>query len=171
MKLNYRFLGEEFSLAPLQRTPQLSVSVNDLAMHVNDYSIDSPDQTFMLDGAQNEVFVARDGDDIFIHADGEVWEIRAVNAVEAAGTGSSSNDTVIAPMPGIVVSAPIVAGQTVTQGQTLIVIESMKLQTSIMADRDGCIAEVFFAQDESFDKGAELMRFVATQEQTTDEVG
>ncbi|MDA0822261.1 MAG: biotin/lipoyl-binding protein [Proteobacteria bacterium] len=171
MKLNYRFLGEEFALAPLQRTPRLSVSVNDTLVHVHEYAMGTAAQTFLFNNTQNEIFVARDGDDIFIHMNGEVWEVRAINAVEAAGTGSPSNDTVIAPMPGIVVSAPVVAGQEVREGQTLIVIESMKLQTSIIADRDGCIAGVFFAQDEAFDKGAVLMRFAATEDPTTDKVG
>lgn len=171
MKLNYRFLGEEFAVSPQQRTPRLSVSVNDMVVHVHGHSIDTAAQTFIFDDTEHEIFVARDGDDIFIHANGEVWEIRAVNAVEAAGTGASSNDTVIAPMPGVVVSAPVVEGQLVSQGQTLIVIESMKLQTSIIADRDGCIVEIFFAQDETFDKGAVLMRFAATEDHTSDEVG
>lgn len=57
-------------------------------------------------------------------------------AVIAAG------DRVDAPMPGKVVRLDIREGQTVRRGETLAVLEAMKMETEIPAPRDGVIARV-----------------------------
>ncbi|MBE1236801.1 pyruvate carboxylase [Phaeovibrio sulfidiphilus] len=49
---------------------------------------------------------------------------------------------VAAPMPGLVASVGVQAGQTVHSGQTLMVIEAMKMETALAADRDGVIERV-----------------------------
>ncbi|MBN9059565.1 MAG: biotin/lipoyl-binding protein, partial [Rhizobiales bacterium] len=49
---------------------------------------------------------------------------------------------VAAPMPGVVSTLAVKAGQTVKAGDVLLSIEAMKMETAIHADRDGTIAEV-----------------------------
>jgi acetyl/propionyl-CoA carboxylase alpha subunit len=166
MRLKYELLEREHEVETLQRSPSLAIKINDKRVIINDFQTDDAAQTFVIDDRDHKVFVVRDSDTIFIHADGETWEIRAINAIDAASQGRGSSDAVIAPMPGTVVTAHVAAGQQVTIGQTLIVIESMKLQTTIVADRDGSIAEVFFGENESFNKGAELMRFERVDSKT-----
>ena len=163
MRLKYELLDREHAVEPQQRTPNLVLDIDGVKIIVNDFQIDDQEQTFVIDGVELKGFVARDGDTIFVHANGETWEINAINAIDAAGLGRGASDAVLAPMPGTVVTAYVMAGDHVTRGQTLIVIESMKLQTSIVADRDGSIAEVFFSENESFNKGAQLMRFDVEQ--------
>ena len=51
-------------------------------------------------------------------------------------------DHVAAPMPGMVASVAVTAGQAVKQGDLLLTIEAMKMETAIHAQRDGTIAEV-----------------------------
>jgi len=47
-----------------------------------------------------------------------------------------------APMPGTVATVNVLAGASVTRGNVLMTIESMKMETSIRADRDGTVAEI-----------------------------
>ena len=47
-----------------------------------------------------------------------------------------------APMPGVISSVAVKAGQTVATGDVLLSIEAMKMETAIHADRDGRIAEI-----------------------------
>lgn len=159
MRAKFRFLGDEFDIAPLERGDPLTMAVNDRRIVIEAHDLDEGRQRFIVDHHEHSAYVVRDGDDIFIHLDGDVWEVQAIDPIDAAGTGVRGSDAVLAPMPGVVVSIAVAVGQTVIAGHTLIVIESMKLQTSIVAERDGVIAEVFFQQDQTFDKGAELMRF------------
>lgn len=69
-------------------------------------------------------------------------------APAATGTASplvlrpSSSDTVLAPIPGVIVLVSAQAGQRVAAGQELLVLEAMKMQNSIRAPRDGVVAAV-----------------------------
>lgn len=51
-------------------------------------------------------------------------------------------ETINAPMPGNIVNVQVKAGDTVTKGQVLLVLEAMKMENEIMAPRDGVIAGV-----------------------------
>jgi pyruvate carboxylase len=49
---------------------------------------------------------------------------------------------VAAPMPGLVVSVPVKAGQSVTKGDPLVALEAMKMETVIRAEKDGEVRSV-----------------------------
>ena len=46
------------------------------------------------------------------------------------------------PMPGLVVSIPVVVGQEVKTGETVAIIEAMKMQNILRAERDGVVKAV-----------------------------
>ena len=55
-------------------------------------------------------------------------QITALNPIEAVTEGSGGSDRLLAPMPGVVVSVNAGIGDAISEGQTLLTIESMKLQ-------------------------------------------
>ncbi len=66
-----------------------------------------------------------------------------------------------APMPGKVVSFAVKAGDKVTAGQTLAVMEAMKMEHTIAAPKDGVVAEILYAPGDQVMDGAELLRLSA----------
>lgn len=64
----------------------------------------------------------------------------------AAAAGGSS-----APVPGTVVAVEVSAGDEVTEGQTLVVLEAMKMEHRITASSDGVVAEVLVNAGDSVD--------------------
>jgi 3-methylcrotonyl-CoA carboxylase alpha subunit len=66
-----------------------------------------------------------------------------------------------APMPGKLVSFAVKAGDAVKAGQTLAVMEAMKMEHTIAAPRDGVVAEVLFAPGDQVTDGAELLKLEA----------
>jgi biotin carboxyl carrier protein len=66
-----------------------------------------------------------------------------------------------APMPGVVVSVQKTIGAAVRRGETILTIESMKLQMALNAPRDGVIAELPVREGDVFDKDAVLARLEA----------
>jgi len=49
------------------------------------------------------------------------------------------------PLPGSVVKVNVAAGQAVKKGDTLLILESMKMENPILADQDGTVAQVAVA--------------------------
>ncbi len=74
-------------------------------------------------------------------------------------TGSAGDGNVVnAPMPGLVKTVFAVAGQTVSAGDRLAVLEAMKMEHSLLAARDGVIAEVLVSDGAQVEAGAALVR-------------
>ena len=66
-----------------------------------------------------------------------------------------------APMPGVISTVAIAAGQTVKQGDVLLSIEAMKMETALHAERDGVIAEVLVRTGDQIDAKDLLVVFSA----------
>ncbi|WP_198351193.1 acetyl-CoA carboxylase biotin carboxyl carrier protein subunit [Flavisphingomonas formosensis] len=116
-------------------------------------------------GAASPVTIAVDGDRVYVHIDGAAHELvyQSPIAFHAAEAGGPAEDMVRAPMPGSVIATPVTAGDSVAAGDTLIVIESMKLETAVKAPRDGVVETVNFAVGQSFERDA-LLVTLASQE-------
>ncbi|SEO26803.1 3-methylcrotonyl-CoA carboxylase alpha subunit [Salinihabitans flavidus] len=65
---------------------------------------------------------------------------------------------VIAPMPGMVKAVFAEAGQTVAKGDRLAILEAMKMEHSLLAARDGVVAEVLAGAGTQVEAGAALIR-------------
>jgi len=66
---------------------------------------------------------------------------------------------VAAPMPGLVVSVPVTAGEQVAAGQKLCTLEAMKMETTLYAEREGRVAEVLVKPGTQIETGDLLLRF------------
>jgi biotin carboxyl carrier protein len=64
-----------------------------------------------------------------------------------------------APMHGLVVDVPVHEGDSVEKNQTLVVLESMKMQMQLRSPRQGKIARVVAKAGEQVEKGALLVQF------------
>ena len=62
--------------------------------------------------------------------------------VAAAPTGAAGSVTVTAPMPGNILDVKVKAGDSVKAGDTLLILEAMKMENEISAPQDGTIASV-----------------------------
>ncbi|MEU1630031.1 biotin carboxylase N-terminal domain-containing protein [Streptomyces sp. NPDC020096] len=101
---------------------------------------------------QDRVILHWDGvTHVFRHAgswlgrDGDAWHIADHDPVEAAlrgAGGAGATDTLTAPMPGTVTVVKVTAGDEVTAGQSLLVVEAMKMEHVIAAPHDGTVTEI-----------------------------
>ena len=79
---------------------------------------------------------------------------RARPSVTAA---SDSQDVVRAPMPGRIIRVNVAVGDNVQHGQSIVVLESMKMENTIAAPRNGVVSQVHVAADESVQHGQSLV--------------
>ncbi|MBY6031579.1 acetyl/propionyl/methylcrotonyl-CoA carboxylase subunit alpha [Marinobacter daepoensis] len=69
----------------------------------------------------------------------------------------ASEGSLAAPMNGSVVAIQAKVGDTVTAGQTLVIMEAMKMEHAIKAPADGVVSEIFYAEGDQVAEGAELI--------------
>ena len=69
----------------------------------------------------------------------------------------SSGYTVKCPLPGTVLSVKVAVGDTVSRGQTLVILEAMKMENNIDADREGRVKEICVQQGATVMEGDNLI--------------
>jgi 3-methylcrotonyl-CoA carboxylase alpha subunit len=84
-------------------------------------------------------------------------QILAIDLLAHAGEGEADTGRLTAPMPGKVVSFSVKAGDKVSKGQALAVMEAMKMEHTIVAPADGTVAELLYAPGDQVAEGAELL--------------
>jgi acetyl/propionyl-CoA carboxylase alpha subunit len=117
------------------------------------------DARSVLVGADHGALVAVDGDTIHVWLDGETQTIRYHDPVFYHGSHADggADDTILAPMPGTVIAVNAGPGDTIARGDTLLVIESMKLETAVKAPRDGVVETMHVVVGQAFDRNAPLV--------------
>ena len=83
--------------------------------------------------------------------EGEVTSAANVNA----------NNALKAPLPGVVTEIKVAVGDEVSAGDTLVVLEAMKMANDIVAEADGTVNKVLVAKGQSVNQGDALVDFQA----------
>ena len=80
-----------------------------------------------------------------------------VAAPAAAGVTVSGGESVKAPMPGNILKVAVSVGQTVKEGDLLVVLEAMKMENEIFAPKSGTVAQVLVQKGATVDTGATMV--------------
>ncbi|MET4127124.1 acetyl/propionyl/methylcrotonyl-CoA carboxylase subunit alpha [Roseovarius sp. MBR-6] len=147
--------GEEITV----RVRTLSASAHDLRVGEVWVAARRVDGGWRLDG-QPAAPVAVDGARVTVFAQyGLAFDLVDPLARDSAAGGDAA--LIEAPMPGLVKAVHAVAGQAVAKGDRLAVLEAMKMEHSLLAARDGVVAEVLARAGDQVSAGAALIRLEA----------
>ncbi|MFB6980410.1 acetyl/propionyl/methylcrotonyl-CoA carboxylase subunit alpha [Streptomyces scopuliridis] len=97
--------------------------------------------TVTVDGVTHAFHRAGD----WLGRDGDSWHVQDFDPVEAAlrgAAGAGGVDALTAPMPGTVTVVKVAVGDEVTAGQSLLVVEAMKMEHVISAPHGGTVTEL-----------------------------
>ncbi|WP_406477504.1 acetyl/propionyl/methylcrotonyl-CoA carboxylase subunit alpha [Streptomyces sp. NBC_01615] len=98
--------------------------------------------TFRLDGVTHTFAALPSG--TWLGRDGDAWHVRDHDPVAESltGAGHAGADSLTAPMPGTVTVVKVAVGDEVTAGQSLLVVEAMKMEHVISAPHAGTVSEL-----------------------------
>lgn len=104
------------------------------------------------------VRVARIGDRAFVWCAGEEFVIRraAAAARRPAGTAGEAHAELVAPMPGRIRRTFVSRGEAVAKGQLVLVLEAMKMEHAIRAQRSGILSRLGAREGDLVEAGAVL---------------
>jgi len=81
----------------------------------------------------------------------------AVLSAPAAPVSVGEGEVISSPLPGSVMAIKVSAGQSVKQGQLLILIEAMKMENEVLAPRDGVVRQIITSKGATVQTGAPLL--------------
>ncbi len=77
----------------------------------------------------------------------------AAPAAPAVGAG----EVIPSPLPGNILAVKVAAGEAVTKGQLLVIVEAMKMENEVLSPRDGTVAQVIASKGSVVETGAPLL--------------
>ncbi len=123
----------------------------------------------LLDGTSYRAFVEKtdpETKEVVLIVNGERLALKAKgryeDLLESLGMSSMASakaKDLKAPMPGLVLEVAVKPGQEVEEGDTLLVLEAMKMENVIKASAAGVVTEVKIAAGDSVEKGQVLVGF------------
>jgi 3-methylcrotonyl-CoA carboxylase alpha subunit len=166
MPLHLALNGETHSIEIIGRKPHLVLSVNGRVYEIEKWSTEAVSEMVL---ASDALTVARAFEDAwretcFVRIDGRTHEVVLIDPREEFSGHDATRDEIHAPMPGAIVSVHKQAGEQVARGETIITIESMKLQTALAAPREGRLLDVLKKAGETFDRDELLARLEPADE-------
>jgi len=116
-----------------------------------------------FDGLIRRATVVRDNQAITVITDDGTYPLALIDPMADLVDDEIGRGGLTAPMPGKVIQVAIAMGETVTKGQTLMVLEAMKMEHTIVAPADGKVETVHFQAGEQVEEGAALISFEAAE--------
>ncbi len=135
------------------------IQVGDETMNVESWQRLPDGLRVKLEGRWQTVFVSRSGQEWWLSYEGQTFLARqTARAVRrGGGAGAAAGDGVLrAPMPGQVRTVQVAAGDMVAKGQTLMLLEAMKMEIRIRAPCAGEVEHIAASAGEIIQQGQTL---------------
>lgn len=122
-------------------------------------AIDEVTFSLLMEQQSHEALIEGDGETLAVLLRGRLYGVQVLDerarrlAPTGGGAALHTGEVVIkSPMPGLIVAVPVTEGEVVKKGQTVIVLESMKMENELKAPRDGIVASIKVAPRQSVEQ-------------------
>ena len=120
-------------------------------------STDAQRVRFASDAGERSASVVRHGGHVTVFLDGIAHEFGVPDPLAVDAAAGAAGNRIAAPMTGLIKAVGASAGQAVSKGDSLIVMEAMKMEHTLRAPRDGKLASVSCAPGDQIEEGAVLI--------------
>lgn len=136
-------MGEQtYSLQVLAKNDGLHVSWNEQQATLQILHQQKNLLTYIWQGIRRSVAYVQQGDTLFLDRGNGNLTIQHTTYAPPASADTAGDGQIRAPMDGAIVNVLVNAGDRVSKGQTLLILEAMKIQQQIKADVDGVVTEI-----------------------------
>ena len=152
MKSFFEHKGESFSLDVTPLGEGFQVLLSEKTSEVRFARGADGQVTFILDGRKVETHVSADGKRRWVSFGGQTWMLEKTSGVARGAGGGNASGRLLAPMPGQVRAVNVSVGEAVEKGQTLLVLEAMKMEIRIQAPMGGVVGRLVVSEGQTVER-------------------
>lgn len=161
----FQLNGETRNVVVDQHGDLTSVTIDDGEPVIADASLSGVPGliSMMIDGRPSRAYVAREGRDFRVTVGDRTFLIAAAGGGKrgrsAVGGATDPPGTITAPLAGVLVERRVAVGDTIEEGQAVLVVEAMKMQNEIQTPHAGTVTAIHFEAGARVEKGAVLLEY------------
>jgi biotin carboxyl carrier protein len=141
MKITFDHNSQSFTIDLMLNSSGKSyrATVGDKTVDVEIIRAENGKLDLLVDGERVITYVSSDAAKRWVTVNGQTVVLTKSSGAKRSGAGQDHASELAAPMPGVVRSVNIEVGESVAKGQTLLVLEAMKMEIRIQAPFDGAV--------------------------------
>jgi len=158
MQYTYSYNGTEYKIdLSKQADGTYLASIGDETFIVDMTTLANGGMMLQVDGERVIVHTASNGDKRYIAHEGTHYELEVSTARSRRRKSFADNSDLTAQMPGQVTNISVEEGQTVANGDVLLIMEAMKMEIRITAPYDGVVRAIHIDEGQIVDRGQKLV--------------
>ena len=114
----------------------------------------------LIDGQRVTAYVSSDTARRWVTVNGQTFLLTKSSGTRQRGGTHHAAGELSAPMPGQIRAVNVNEGDTVTKGQTLLLVEAMKMEIRIQSPQDGVVKKLFVKQGQTVEREQMLVEIV-----------
>ncbi|MFH0766073.1 MAG: acetyl-CoA carboxylase biotin carboxyl carrier protein subunit [Calditrichota bacterium] len=137
----------------------VTLNINGKSTDIEAAKTEPPGFLLKFDGQNVRGWALRQGDKIYVQLPNRTLVFDDVTNERTVGGGGSGGfaDSVVSPMPGSVIKVNVAPGETVKKGQTLVIVEAMKMENEVRAPSEAIVAKVLVKAGQQVGAGETLV--------------
>ncbi len=162
MRYSYQHNGQTYNLTIEQQSDgQFVASIGERTILLQAQPLSNSGWRLLLNGQSHIVYTAAQGDQRFVQVDAIAYSLTVPGSKSVRRTTLAGSAEVVAQMPGQVTAVLVQPDEAVTRGQTLLMLEAMKMEIRVTAPADGYVKQVLVQQGAVVERGQQLAIFEA----------
>ena len=138
------------------------VVLDDVPIEVDAARIRESLHSLLIDGRSYEVATMQRRDGLDVYVSGDVFQLRVVDELWARAEGqgpeaATGREEIVSPMPGAVIGVRVTMGDAIAPGQSVAIVEAMKMQNDVASSHSGRVIEIRVKPGDVVDQGAVLV--------------
>lgn len=159
-KMKIKYNNNTYSVQSKVENSELISSINNESLVTKFEQLEEKTFFVSIDGQKHKIFSSADHKSVFVWIDGYSFKFDLVDE-EHRNTPSSienlNRQEVTAPMPGNIVKVMVEVGQQVTEASPLLIVEAMKMETTLYSQISGKVTEINCTEKEQVDSDKILL--------------
>jgi biotin carboxyl carrier protein len=165
MKLSFDFNSQSSTvdLTPSNSGKSFRATIGDRSVDVEILQANDGKLDLLIDGRHVTAYVSSNNAKRWVTVNGQTFVLsKSSDARRSGGAHHHAAGELTAPMPGQVRAVNVNEGDAVTKGQTLLLLEAMKMEIRVQAPRDGVVKKLFVRQGQTVEREQMLIEIQDT---------
>jgi biotin carboxyl carrier protein len=157
MRLVFEQSGRAYEIELIQSGDSYRAVIGDRGLDLEIVRAGNGRLDLLVDGTQVRAFINSQGAKRWVTVNGRTYQLTKSSGTRRAGASAGAQNTLLAPMPGQVRAVHVAIGDQVSTGQTLLLLEAMKMEIRVQAPRDGVVKRLTVAQGQTVEREQVLL--------------